>query len=318
MLLTGLRKLYRPSGKCVSPFLDMKPLVTVIILNWNGKDDTVECLESLRKVTYPNYKVLLVDNASTDGFAEYFKGKYPDIEIIVNPENLGFAGGNNVGIRHALQQGADYLLLLNNDTVVYPDFLGGLVDVGESDARAAIMGPKICFYSDPEKVWSAGGTINMFTGRIGNDGEGLAQGGLKGVREVDYVSGCALLIKSGVAGHIGPMDEDYFLYFEEADWNLRARRLGYACVMDNDVRILHKSGAAVKKIKGSDYYYTVRNLPRFVSRNGKWYHKIVFYPLFFARYAASYVLHRARGEREICRGIVRGMADFMKGKYGKY
>jgi GT2 family glycosyltransferase len=296
----------------------MSPLVAIIVLNWNGKGDTIECLESLRKVTYPNFNVLLVDNASTDGSVELFKRDHPDIELLVNEKNLGFAGGNNVGIRRALEEGADYLLLLNNDTVVCPDFLGGLVDIAEGDPRVGIVGPKICFYSDPEKVWSAGGSINMFTGRIGNDGEGLAQKDLKGTKEVDYVSGCALLVKSGVVERIGPMDERYFLYFEETDWNLRARRLGYACVVDNDVRILHKSGAAVKKIKGSDYYYTVRNLPLFVGRNGKWYHKIAFYPIFFARYAASYVLHRARGEREVCRGIARGMADYMSGKYGKY
>ncbi len=298
--------------------MDSSPEVAIIILNWNGKEDTVECLESLRGVTYPNRRVLLVDNASTDGSVELFRQRYPDVELIVNGQNLGFAGGNNVGIRRAQEEGADYLLLLNNDTVVYPDFLGGLVDAAESDPRIGIVGPKICFYSDPEKVWSAGGTINMATGRIGNDGEGLAQKGLKGTKEVDYVSGCALLIKSCVAGRIGPMDEDYFLYFEEADWNLMARRLGYACVVNNDVRILHKSGMAVKKIKGSDYYYTVRNLPRFVGRNGKWYQKMTFYPLFFARYAASYVLHLAGGEREVCRGIARGMADSVRGKYGKY
>ncbi len=293
------------------------PKVAIIILNWNGKEDTVECLESFRKVAYPCYKVLLVDNASTDGSVGLFRQRYPDIELIVNEKNLGFAGGNNAGIKRALEGGADYLLLLNNDTVVYPDFLGGLVDVAESDARVGIVGPKICFYSGPEKVWSAGGTINMATGRIGNDGEGLPQEGLRGTKEVDYVSGCALLIKAAVARQIGPMDEDYFLYFEEADWNLKARRLGYVCMVNNDVRILHKSGMAVKKIKGSDYYYTVRNLPRFVGRNGKWYHKVTFYPLFFARYAASYALHLARGEREVCGGIARGLGDFMKGKYGK-
>jgi GT2 family glycosyltransferase len=296
----------------------MRPVVAIIVLNWNGKDDTAECLESLRKVTYPNFKVLLVDNASTDGSVELFKRDHPDIELLVNEKNLGFAGGNNVGIRRALEEGADYLLLLNNDTVVCPDFLGGLVDIAEGDPRVGIVGPKICFYSDPEKVWSAGGRINMFTGRIGNDGEGLPQKDLRGTKEVDYVSGCALLIKSGVARQIGLMDEDYFLYFEETDWNMRARRQGYVCAVNNGSRILHKSGAAVKKIKGSDYYYTVRNLPRFVSRNGKWYHKAIFYPQFFARYAAAYALHGARGEREVCLGINRGISDFLKGHYGRY
>ena len=296
----------------------LRPGVTIIVLNWNGKEDTIECLDSLRGVVYPNFRILLVDNASTDGSAELFRQRYPDVELLVNERNLGFAGGNNVGIKKAIEEGAEYLLLLNNDTVVYPDFLDGLVNVAESSENIGFIGPKICFFSDPEKVWTSGGNINMFTGRIGNRLEGAAQAGLAGIENVDYISGCALLAKTSVVGHIGLMDEDYFLYFEETDWNMRARRQGYTCMVNNDVRILHKVGMSVKKVRGSDYYYVVRNLPRFISRNGKWYHKMVFYPIFFARYSAAYLLHSARGEREVCRGISDGLRDFVKGKTGKY
>lgn len=292
--------------------------VAIIILNWNGKEDTIECLESLRRVKLPEYRILLIDNASTDGSVELFRQRYPDVELVVNERNLGFAGGNNVGIKKAVEEGSEYVLLLNNDTVVYPDFLSGLIDLAESRENIGFVGPKICFFSDPDKIWTSGGTVNLFTGRIGDRKKGMPQASASGAESVDYLSGCALLARASMVRHIGLMDEDYFLYFEDTDWTLRARRQGYTCLVNNDVRILHKVGASVKKVKGSDYYYVVRNLPRFVGRNGKWYHKMVFYPAFFVRYSASYALHAARGEREVCRGISRGLRDFFKGKYGKY
>ena len=295
-----------------------RPKVAIILLNWNGKADTIECMESLGKVTYPNYEIWIVDNDSSDGSVELFRQRYPGVGLIVNDKNLGFAGGNNVGIRRAMEDGAEMLLLLNNDTVVYPDFLDRMVQVAEGDEHVGIVGPKICFYSAPDKIWSAGGTINMFTGAIGNFGEGLPQDRFSGVKRVDYVSGCALLIKSSVIRQIGLMDEDYFLYFEETDWNVRAHEKGYISVVNYDACILHKSGMAVNKIKGSDYYYVPRNLPLFIRKNGRWYHKLTFFPIFFTRYAFSYVLHIAKGEPVKSHNIVRGIMDFAKKRYGKY
>lgn len=297
--------------------MEQAPKVAIIILNWNGKDDTVECIESLRKVAYPDYQIMLIDNASTDGSAELFRQLYPDLELIVTEKNLGFAGGNNVGIKRALDRGFELLLLLNNDTTVYPDFLGPLVKLAESDEHIGIVGPKICFYSDPEKVWSAGGRIDMFTGAIGNTGEGMAQSGLSGVHQVDFVSGCALMIRSSVVREIGLMDEDYFLYFEETDWNVRAHKKGYLSMVDYDARILHKAGSSVKKVKDSDYYYVPRNLPLFLRKNGRWYHQLVFYPLFFIRYAGAYMLHMARGEPMKSHNIAAGIGDFLRRRYGK-
>jgi len=157
----------------------------------------------------------------------------------------------------------------------------------------------------------------MFTGKIGNIGEGMPEKDFRGVREVDYVSGCALLIKAEVARRIGPMNERYFLYFEETDWNVRAHKAGYRSVVDYDARILHKAGISTGKVKDSDYYYGPRNLPLFVSANGRWYHKLAFYPLFFTRYFLSYFVNLLRGRPGRSRYIVRGIGDFINKKYGK-
>jgi GT2 family glycosyltransferase len=285
-------------------------------LNWNGKDDTAECIDSLGSIAYPDHELLLVDNGSTDGSVEYLTGRFPGLKVLETGANLGYAGGNNRGIKAALEQGADYVLLLNNDTIVSPDFLDGLVKVAEGDERIGMVGPKICFYSDPRKIWSAGGNINMFTGDVGNVGEGLPQGALSGVRTVDYVSGCALMIKAEVLKKTGLMDEDYFLYYEEADLNVMAHRHGYISVVNCDVSILHKVGAS-SKIKGYGYYFVCRNLPRFIVKNGRWYHKATFFPIFFLRYTLAYFLHIARGNREISRNILLGVGDFLHKKYGK-
>jgi GT2 family glycosyltransferase len=295
----------------------MKPLVVIIVLNWNGLQDTMECLRSLESLEYENYHVMVVDNASSDGSVDVIRREFPSVELIANEANLGFAGGNNVGIKKALEGGAGYVLLLNNDTIVEPDFLAGMVDVAESDDSIGMVGPKICYFADPSKIWAIGGSVNMYTGRIGNMNDKADQSLFHGTVYVNYVTGCALLARSEVVKKIGVLDEDYFLYFEDTDWNMRARNAGYRAVIDCDVRILHKSGMAVQKIKGSNYYYMARNIPLFVSRNGRLRQKIVFFPLFFLRYGAAYLLHLIDGNKDKSRYIFMGLRDFIGKRYGR-
>ena len=133
------------------------PLVYVIVLTCNGKDDTLECLKSLQQVTYSNVRLLLVDNASTDRTVEAVEERFPGVEVISNQSNLRFAGGNNIGIRYALDRGAEYVLLLNNDTVVDGDFLMQLVHAAEKERAIGMVGPKIYYYDDRRRIWFAGG-----------------------------------------------------------------------------------------------------------------------------------------------------------------
>jgi GT2 family glycosyltransferase len=292
--------------------------VGVIILNWNGKKDTDECLDSLKSITYPNYEIILVDNGSTDGSVEYLKKLHPEIEIIENQKNLGFAEGNNVGIIKAIENKADYVLLLNNDTVVSPDFLTTMIDVAESNDKYGIVGPKICYYHDPSKIWSVGGDVNLFTGSIKNKGNMDPQEMYKGIKIVDYISGCSLLIRSELIKKIGLLDKDYFLYFEETDWNMRAHKEGYVSVITCDAKILHKSGASIKKVNNLNYYYFSRNGFLFFKKNGSWYHYITFIPINLIRYGSMFCLNLIVGNYSASKYILNGIVDYINGKCGPY
>jgi GT2 family glycosyltransferase len=128
------------------------PLVNVVVLNWNQLELTLECLESLQDVQYPHLHITLVDNGSTDGSATEIRSRYPGVQVIESAHNLGFSAGNNVGIRHAMEQGADYVVLLNNDTVVDSSFVTALVEVGEADRELGLLAPKMFYYDRPKTI----------------------------------------------------------------------------------------------------------------------------------------------------------------------
>jgi len=130
----------------------MTPLVFIIVLNWNGKDDTLECLGSLQQLDYPNFETVVVDNGSTDGSEDVIRSAFPSVNFIQTGRNLGYAGGNNVGIKHALSHGADYVWLLNNDTTVDPNALTALVETAQADPKIAVVGSKIFYYDQPDVI----------------------------------------------------------------------------------------------------------------------------------------------------------------------
>jgi GT2 family glycosyltransferase len=208
-----------------------EPRVSIIILNWNSYDVTRDCLLSLRKLEYSNHEVVVVDNGSIDSSGERLAQELPEIRLIRNEQNLGFAGGNNVGIRNALDRGTDYLLLLNNDTVVTPNFLSDLVRISESDPRIGMANPKIYFSEPPDRIWYAGGSYQPW--RTFPQHFGLRrrdQGQYDAAGEVSFITGCAALVKVQVVEKIGLLDEIFFLSFEDVDWCQRARKAGFKTV----------------------------------------------------------------------------------------
>ena len=255
--------------------------VAIIILNWNGLGDTVECLESLRRIAYPSYKIVVVDNGSKGNDASILEKKYGKvIDIIRSKTNLGFAGGCNIGIRRALKTDATYILFLNNDTTVESQFLTALVEVANNDKQIGIVGPKIYYYDDPHRIATVGGTVNFWTGNAPLIGRGTVDHGeFEDVREVDYVSGCALLIKKEVVKRIGIFEEDYFAYFEETDLCTRARRSGYKVVVAPKSIVWHKVSRSEKSGVISLYFMT-RNRFLFMKKNATGIH-FPFFVLFF-------------------------------------
>jgi GT2 family glycosyltransferase len=298
--------------KNIKQNLDKYPHVAILILNWNSWEDTIECLESLFQISYPNYSVVLIDNGSenesirkikeyADGklkikskYCKYSSSNKPieimeltqkaardmaeDKEIrkseldqnkklilIENKKNLGFAGGNNVGMKFALQVfKPEYLLLLNNDTAVEPNFLTKMVNTAKRHRKNGITGPKITYYDKPERNWFCRGIINWFSINIAYHGEKCASNGQTSAN--DYITGCAALIKKDVVEKIGYLDEKLFLYFEDADYSLRAKAAGFDLHVEPNAVVYHK-------VSATSYSFVLSKAQYYFSRNRLWFVK---------------------------------------------
>lgn len=243
--------------------------ITIIILNWNGKKDTLECLASVRNIHYPHFKTLVVDNGSTDNSVEAIKEQFPEVTVIATGENLGFAGGNNVGIRAALQDGADSILLLNNDTIVDPEILSAFSHSLQKHAHLGILGAKIYLYDERNKLDHLGGNWNSQKGcfdLIGNraidDGQSWEE-----MQEMDYACGCALFVKREVFEAIGLLEPKFFLIWEESDFCLRARRKGFLTMSCPSAKVWHKVSVSFVGGKPHSTYFWWRNRLLWMERN---------------------------------------------------
>lgn len=251
------------------------PLVYCVILNLDGRDVLVETLETVERMAYPNSRMVVVDNGSRDGSQDMVRSRFAAVTLIENGENLGFGGGNNVGLQYALDQGADWVFLLNNDITVAPDLLTELMAVAPSDGKIGILGPKIYYHSEPEKIWYTGGNINYFTGIISHRGlRKEDRGQYDRVEATDYITGCAMLIKRGVLEEIGMFDPVYYpIYSEDADLCVRAKRAGYRIVYVPKARLWHKvssfSGGGLTPFKTK---LKVEHNLIFFKRYARWYH----------------------------------------------
>jgi GT2 family glycosyltransferase len=250
------------------------PLVYIVVLTWNGKADTLECLQSLQRLTYSNARILVVDNASEDGTAEAVRLSFPGVELIWNESNLRFAGGNNIGIKYSFRQGADYVLLLNNDTVVDRDFLAHLVQKAEQDKQVGIVGPKVYYYGDSKRIWFAGGRIEWWKGWVSHIGiRETDTHQYDALRQVDYVTGCCMLVKREVVDAVGTLDEKFYLYVEDVDWCVRARQAGFKVVYVPSSHIWHKiSSSSGEHLSWFKNWNKLKSQLRLMARYARWYH----------------------------------------------
>jgi GT2 family glycosyltransferase len=254
------------------------PPLAVILVNWNGKDVTLECLASLQKIDYPNLQVLVVDNGSIDGSVDAIRSAYPSTGILALPINRRFAGGNNAGIAQALAAGAEYILLLNNDTVVAPDLVTHMLHRFHTEKRCGMVAPKIFYADAPDHLWFAGGKISFWTGTMRHIGiREIDHGQYDTPRTIDYASGCCILTSREVILKAGALDESFFMYAEDADWSMRVRKAGYRILYEPQAKVWHKlsvsAGGHLSLFKMRHKAFS--NL-RFFARHARWYHWLTF------------------------------------------
>lgn len=222
------------------------PSVAIVIVNWNSFDVTAQCLESLKSLDYPNFQVVLIDNGSNDGSGRKLKSEFPEVTLIESHNNLGFTGGNNLGIQYALDYGHDLVMLLNNDTIVTPTFAGILIERLTSEGLVAIQ-PKIMFNYDRSIIWNAGGKFLSFLSLPKTRGEGLKDDGrFDSLRYTDWITGCCFLIQADTIREIGLLDDKFFIYYEDTDWSLKLRQLGIQLGFEPSAVIYHEAGMSDK------------------------------------------------------------------------
>jgi GT2 family glycosyltransferase len=304
--------------------------VSIIIINWNGWEDTIECLESLYQIKYPNYDVIVVDNNSDDDslekIREYCAGKISvksdfflynaknkpielfeysvksnemnnisfngdntlkgqkSLFLLKNIKNDGFAQGNNIGIKFSLNYlDTDYFFLLNNDTVVDPNFLNDLMNVAVNDSSVGILGPKVYYYSEKDKINIYGGKISFWTGRTSYpEFNTIDHGQNSHVSEIDYISGCSLLIKKDAIMDAGILNPQYFLYYEDTEWCFRVRKKGFKVLHVPKAKIWHKFSSTA--VSATGIYYLTRNRFFFMRENAynlQFFIFLLFFILYF-------------------------------------
>jgi GT2 family glycosyltransferase len=224
------------------------PRVGVVLLNWNGGIDTIPCIASLMRGGVKPWRIVVVDNASTDSSPDDIARAYPDVQLIRNRTNIGFAAGNNLGMRALLDAGAEFVWVLNNDTEVAPDCLERLLDALDRDPEIGGISAKILFADPPDCIWYAGGTWNPRTMQSGHRGQHEIDRGQYDIAiDTPFLSGCCMLMRASALLRVGFFAERFFIYMEDTDWCLRAARLGVRLRYEPRARIIHKVSAAMKR-----------------------------------------------------------------------
>lgn len=291
-------------------------LVAAIVLNWNDKVATARCLESLLLSDFPSLRVYCVDNGSVDGSLDELPPRFPQVTFVATGANLYYAGGNNAGMRRALDDGAAYILLCNNDTIVAPDMVTLLHDALEQSPHAGFVGPKIYYLDHPNVLWSAGGGINWWLGLTWHYGLRKPDGPAWNQRRlVGYLTGCAIMARRRVLEEIGLLDPGYVLYAEDADWCVRASRAGWGLLYVPEATMWHEvsrsSGGAQSAFK---VYHKVRSNFRLFGRYARPYHWVTIPFAVLAGGVAYGIRALITGNTAALRAMVRGGTDALTGR----
>lgn len=236
----------------------------IVVLNWNGREDTLACLQSLRALEGDPVQVVVADNGSTDGSVPAIREQFPEVTLIENGANLGFSGGNNAGIRHALQHGADWVVLLNNDATLQPGAIDALRRAARERPDAGAFAGKLFFADPPDLIWFAGQRFSPLIGYSGRP-RGYRKPDAPQYRErvpVDRAAGAFMAVSRSALERAGLLDEDLFAYVEDVDWSLRIRESGCALLLEPDAIAVHRVSASTGGERGSTHalYYGMRNM----------------------------------------------------------
>ena len=294
------------------------PFIVCVILNFNRRADTIQCLASIEASTHRHVRALVLDAGSNDGSVQAVRETFPEALVIELEDNLGYAGNNNTGIRIALELGAEWVFVLNEDTVLDPECLARLVEVGERDPAIGIVGPMVYHHDEPGVIQSAGGRL---TARW--EGWHLGQnepdrGQFTQPHHVEWISGCGILVRRGVIEQVGALDPRFFYYWEETEWCVRAGKAGWRVVHVPAARLWHKGVQRDYRPHPPVTYYATRNRLLLLKKHGA---------PFAARATAWAQLLRTltswtvkpkwrdmRGHRD---AMWRGIRDYLLGRWGR-
>jgi GT2 family glycosyltransferase len=301
------------------------PLVYVVVLNWNNAADTIACLQSLENSDYQPFVPLVVDNGSTDGSVQIIHDEFPKLSIVELDKNLGYAAGNNVGIQHALDSGADYVLLLNNDTLVEPAMLGELVMYAGSNSKIGMIGPKVYCYEPENTIFATGSFINWSKGEVINRGmfqpdSDFAQ--FRRPERVDFVAGCGVLVSKKFIEQVGKLNPIYYLNFEDVDWAVRGWQQGFEVWFAPQAIMWHKVSATLGKASPANTYYMTRNALLFFWRHSPSRYRWMAILRISIRTFRSIVAWTLKPQywnesfRELRSANIMALRDFTMGRFG--
>lgn len=295
----------------------MKKQTALILVNWNSFEYTNQCLVSLSNCIQ-NFEIIVVDNGSTDGSGEELKAKNPHIILIPSATNLGFAGGNNVGIKYAIDHSFEYIMLLNNDTFVAPDFLDVLVNYMDEHPEVGIIQPKIYCHHDKSLIWDGGSYFNpIFTLPYTPGALKKERAAHNQLKKVDWVTGCGFFTRANILKKSGLLNEKFFIYFEDVDLSFRIKKLGYQLIYHPKSVVYHIAGMSNKSKSKQKEGYVNPIVHYLIQRNRIWFLKRYTNPIFVVPtilYHASYsiavmIYFTLRGRFKKLNALLRGIKD---------
>jgi len=297
----------------------MSPRLAIIIPNLNGGRMTAECISSLLANDGIDFEIIVVDNGSTDGSVEMLRQEFPAVTLLPQSQNLGFASACNIGLRHALADRAEYLLLLNNDTFAAADFLREMLRVIQSDSRIAAVCPKIYFAARPQTLWYAGGDFSLWTANPKHRGWKQTDSGQFDQRpQITQATGCAMLVRSSAILDVGLLDAQFFAYVEDLDWSIRFRKRGYRLAFAPKARLWHYDGATsvAGLASGSQsvrQFFSTRNMVFLARKHLSFWQTPGFALGFLINHVAFYTALRLwRRDFEALRALYSGLAHGLR------